>query len=141
RHVALVAAPDDGGRTFLDDAEQDVVGMVPRVAAGIVRWRWKTPGWKRGLPVRLPLELRAVAGRTLVRIDLPALFDDFCRCRGGGRGTDLMPSDEDRQDQAAEEQSEPQDITEFFSHELHDWLRGISMAYMPRMSLARRATL
>ena len=53
--------------------------MVPRVAAGIVRWRRETPGRKGRLPVRLPLELRTVAGRTLVRIDLPALFDDFCR--------------------------------------------------------------
>src|SRR5699024_1502845 len=35
RHVALIAAPDDGGRAFPDDAEQDVIGMVPRVAAGI----------------------------------------------------------------------------------------------------------
>ena len=83
RHVALIAAPDDGGRAFPDDAEQDVIGMVPRVAAGIVRWRRETSGWKGRLPVRLPLELRTVAGRTLVRIDLPALFDDFCGCRGG----------------------------------------------------------
>ena len=69
-HVALVATAHDGGRAFLDDAEQDVIGLVPRVAAGIVRWRRETPGRKGRLPVRLPLELRTVAGRTLVRIDL-----------------------------------------------------------------------
>src|SRR5690606_26306685 len=39
RHVALIAAPDDGGRALLDDPEQDVIGMVPRVAVGIVWWR------------------------------------------------------------------------------------------------------
>ncbi|VTO17895.1 Uncharacterised protein [Brevundimonas vancanneytii] len=44
--------------------------MVPRVAVGIVWWRRETPGRKGRLPVRLPLELRTVAGRTLVRIDL-----------------------------------------------------------------------
>src|SRR5699024_2629141 len=89
------------------------------------------------LPVRLPLQVRTVAGGALVRIDLPPLLD-FCRCRGGGGCPGLMPSSEDRQDQAAEEQSEPQDVTEFFTHELHDWWRVISIGYMPRMKFCQR---
>lgn len=75
--VALVAVPHDRGGAFLHDPQQGVVGMVPRVAACIVRWCRETPGPKGCLPDRLPLELYTVAGRTLFSVELPALFDDI----------------------------------------------------------------
>lgn len=78
-HVALVATAHDGGRAFLDDSEQDVIGVVPCVPALIMRRRGQPAGGKRRAPVRLSLQIGAVAGGTLVHIDPPTLFDEFCR--------------------------------------------------------------
>lgn len=75
-HVALVAAADDGGGAFLDDPEQDLVGMVPCVAALVVRRCWQPAGCKRRVPVGLALQVRAVAGGALIYIDLASLRDD-----------------------------------------------------------------
>ena len=49
-----------------------------------------------------------------------------------------MPASEDRHDQASDEQPGPQDITEFFSHELHDWWRGISIGYHAEDEISAR---
>ena len=77
RHVALIAPSDDGRCTLLDDAEQHLIGMVPGVAALVVRRCGQPTGGRRRAPVRLPFEIRTVARRALIRIDLSALLDDL----------------------------------------------------------------
>ena len=53
----------------LDEFKQPLVGMVPGVAALIVRRRWQAAVRQAGTPVRLPFQLRAVAGGAVLRID------------------------------------------------------------------------
>ncbi len=75
--VILVTGAGQGiGRgTLLDDAEQHLIGMVPGVAAFVVRRCGEPTRGKRRAPVRLPFQIRAVARRALIRIDLSALLD------------------------------------------------------------------
>ena len=72
-HVALVSAADDGCSAFPDDPEQDVIGMVPRVAARVVRWRWQTAGGKGRSPVRLPFQFRSMTCGAVIRVSPPPI--------------------------------------------------------------------
>lgn len=103
RHVALIAPPDDRGCTLLDDAEQHLIGMVPGVAALVVRRCGQPTRGKRRAPVRLPFQIRAMARRALIRIDLSTLLDDLRGCRSGRSGTGVMPSSQCRHDRTCEE--------------------------------------
>ena len=104
-HVTLVAATDDRGRAFLHDAEQNVVGMVPGVAAGVMRWCGQSARRKRGAPVGLALQIHSVAGGALIGIDLSALRDDIRRHTGRSLGTCIVPTGKDREDQAPDDQT------------------------------------
>src|SRR5207245_8962013 len=53
----------------LRDAEEHAVRVMPGVAALIVRRRWQAAVRQAGAPVRLPFQLRAVAGGAVLRID------------------------------------------------------------------------
>src|SRR6266851_5011144 len=76
RHVAMVVRRRIGRHeTALRDAEEHLVRMVPGVAAFIVRRRRQAAVRQANAPVRLPFQLRAVAGRAVLRIDFRAGAD------------------------------------------------------------------
>src|SRR6266851_6919700 len=76
RHVAMVVRRRVGRHEpALRDAEEHIVRMVPGVAAFIVRRRREAAVRQANAPVRLPFQLRAVAGRALLGIDFPAGAD------------------------------------------------------------------
>lgn len=128
-HVALVSAADHGGGAFPNDAEQDIVRMVPGVAAGVVGWRRQPAGRKRRAPARLALQFRAVAGGALIRIDLASLRDDVRRRHGGGCGTGITPASKDREDHTSDDQTDHDSISEsFFKTSIADHC-GITFAF------------
>jgi hypothetical protein len=57
------------GDAALGDAEQRLVGVMPGVPAGIVRRRGQQAVGAALAPVRLHLQLRAMAGRAARRVD------------------------------------------------------------------------
>ena len=118
-HVALVSAADHGGGAFPNDAEQDIVRMVPGVAAGVVGWRRQPAGRKRRAPARLALQFRAVAGGALIRIDLASLRDDVRRRHGGGCGTGITPASKDREDHTSDDQTDHDSISESFFQDVY----------------------
>ena len=86
-HVALVVgwAVDAGHDAFVDHVNQVVVGVVPGVATLVVRRRWQAAVWPGPPPIGLALELRAMAGGAITRVDrFPALTSAgsslFSRC-------------------------------------------------------------
>ena len=117
-HIALVSAAHDGGRPFLDDAEQDIVGMVPCVAARVVRWRWQATGGEWRLPVRLSFESRAVAAGAPINIDLPTLRQDFRRYDADGCGIAIMSHGKDHQSRACKQRPDPGRVADVFSQQL-----------------------
>lgn len=117
-HVALVSATDDGAGAFLDDPEQDLVGMVLCVSALVVRRCGQSAGCKRRAPVGLALQVRAVAGGALIRMDLASLRDDVRRRHGGGCATSITPAGKDREDHTSHDQTGPDSISKRFWQEV-----------------------
>src|SRR3989454_84955 len=82
RHVALVARRRIGRHEpALRDAEEHAVRVMPGVAALIVRRRRQAAVGQAGTPVRLPFQLRAVAGGAVLRIDFRTGADFRCVAR------------------------------------------------------------
>jgi hypothetical protein len=61
---------------MLHHAEEDLVRMVPSVPARVVRRRGKASAGKVPSPIRLTLQLRAMARGAAVRVSGAALGDD-----------------------------------------------------------------
>jgi DNA-binding transcriptional LysR family regulator len=118
-HVALVPATDDCGGAFLDDPEQDLVGMVPCVAALVVRRCGQSTRGKPLAPVGLALQICAVAGGALICIDLASLRDDVRRRYGGGCGTGITPACKGREDHTSDDKANPDSISESFSQDVY----------------------
>ncbi len=121
-HVTLVTASDHRRSAFLDDPEQDLIGMMPGVAAFIMRRGGKPPGRQARTPVGLSLQVRTVANRAFFRIDQTALFHHLCGSGVLGSSADKTPSRKPGKGQTCKEQAEPQGTAEFGRHGLH-WCR------------------
>src|SRR5207253_9769294 len=73
RHVALIARWGiRRHQPILDDDEEHMVGVMPGVAAVVMRWRGPAAIGQAFLPVGLPFEVGAVAGGALLRVDRAA---------------------------------------------------------------------
>ena len=76
-HVAFEARRGVGAAAELDDGKQQVIGVVPGVPVGVVRWRRQSAVGKRLAPVRLSFQIGAVARCTALRVHVAPLGDQL----------------------------------------------------------------
>lgn len=69
RHITLIPATNHRSSTSLGDIKKHAVGMVPSMPVSIVRGGWQAARGQSLLPVRLALELNAMARRTVLRVN------------------------------------------------------------------------
>ena len=74
QHVALISPTDYSSRAQLGDLEQQLISVVPGVAAGVVRRGWKETVVITSAPIGLPFKIGAVAGGAML------LVKDFPLC-------------------------------------------------------------
>jgi hypothetical protein len=106
RHIAAIARRSVPAslETIADDLDQDLVRMVPRMPAGVVRWRRQAAVRAAHAPRRLPFQIRTVTARAVLCIDAPPL----CRLASvigvdqGCTGTALPSGPRDRAKEKAD---------------------------------------
>ncbi len=75
RHVAAIAGYSIGVDAVSDQFIQLLVGMLPGVAACIVRRRWEIAVLTRTIPVNLPFQMHAVATCAIPAVELSPCID------------------------------------------------------------------
>lgn len=110
------------------DAEQNRFGMVPGVPGGVVGRGGHAPVRKTLLPVRLPFEVRAVAGGAMPGVNSLAARDLLCIGGVRRRLPLLEQRDEDRAGEKRERcgQQPDADLVAYGGKGKH----GVNMAYL-----------
>lgn len=75
-HIAFIGAPDQRFRSVFGYRKQLLVGVVPRVARGIMWWGWQFAIRAALAPILLAFQIGAMARRTNTVVDQLPLTND-----------------------------------------------------------------